>query len=391
MQSFASQYLQFLGTDKKSSEDISKEFYKIASSFSVMTGEEYTTVTIEGLQENFQKAVELYENLILNAQPDDKALTNLKARIFKSRKDAKLNKGAILQGLTSYAQYGPKNKFNNTISDQEINKITAEELVAKLKTLNQYAQTIIYYGPEKIGKLVSDLKKLHPVPEKFAMPSPAKSFTQIPQSKNQVLFANYDMVQAETRWIRNTEKYDSNKTALVDVFNNYFGGGMGAIVFQTIRESKALAYSTFAKYVSPNKASDEYYMLGYVGSQSDKFIEATTAMNELFNTLPNLPKNLVLSKGQTKKDIETERITQDGIIFNYLAAQQLGLKEDIRKSVYTNVDKITFADLQNLHKKYFSNQPYTYAIVASDKKVKKEDMQKLGELKILSLEEIFGY
>jgi hypothetical protein len=55
------------------------------------------------------------------------------------------------------------------------------------------------------------------------------------------------------------------------------------------------------------------------------------------------------------------------------------------------VDKITFADLQNLHKKYFSNQPYTYAIVASDKKVKKEDMQKLGELKILSLEEIFGY
>jgi hypothetical protein len=39
------------------------------------------------------------------------------------------------------------------------------------------------------------------------------------------------MVQAETRWIRNTEKYDSNKTALVDVFNNYFGGGMGAIVF----------------------------------------------------------------------------------------------------------------------------------------------------------------
>ena len=31
MQSFASQYLQFLGTDKKSSEDISKEFYKIAA------------------------------------------------------------------------------------------------------------------------------------------------------------------------------------------------------------------------------------------------------------------------------------------------------------------------------------------------------------------------
>jgi predicted Zn-dependent peptidase len=35
------------------------------------------------------------------------------------------------------------------------------------------------------------------------------------------------------------------QNTLVTVFNNYFGGGMGSIVFQTIRESKALAYSTF--------------------------------------------------------------------------------------------------------------------------------------------------
>jgi hypothetical protein len=47
------------------------------------------------------------------------------------------------------------------------------------------------------------------------------------------------MVQAETRWIRNTDKYDAKQNTLVTVFNNYFGGGMGSIVFQTIRESKA--------------------------------------------------------------------------------------------------------------------------------------------------------
>jgi predicted Zn-dependent peptidase len=38
------------------------------------------------------------------------------------------------------------------------------------------------------------------------------------------------------------------QNTLVTVFNNYFGGGMGSIVFQTIRESKALAYSTFGYY-----------------------------------------------------------------------------------------------------------------------------------------------
>src|SRR5690606_40958819 len=58
----------------------------------------------------------------------------------------------IFQGLTSYAMYGPKNKFNNTLSDAEINAVTAQELVDRMKNLNNYEQTVIYYGPEPIKK-----------------------------------------------------------------------------------------------------------------------------------------------------------------------------------------------------------------------------------------------
>lgn len=387
----AAQYLQFLGTDKKSAEDISKAFYKIASSFNVAAGPEYTTVTIEGLQENFDQAVKLYEDLVLNVKGDEAALKALKARINKARNDAKLNKGAIMQGLTSYALYGPKNKFNNTFTAAELDALSTQELVQRIKDLNNYEQTIIYYGPETLGNFTSKLKTLHQVPATVKTPPMKKEFVQIPQNKNQVLFVNYDMVQAETRWIRNTEKYNPADAALVNVFNNYFGGGMGAIVFQTIRESKALAYSTFAYYVSPSKKNDDYYMMGYVGSQADKFKEASSAMNALLTTLPELPANLELAKSQVKKDIQTERITEDGIIFNYLAAKELGLNDDIRKQIYSKVDGIMMGDVKALHQKNFSGKPYTYAIVASDKKVDQAELQKLGEVKNLSLEEVFGY
>lgn len=390
-QSLASSYLQFLGTDKKSSEQISKEFYKIASSFNVSSGEEYTTVTIEGLQENFDQAVKLYEDLILNVKPDNEALTALKARIAKSRKDAKANKGAILQGLTSYAMYGPKNKFNNTLSDAELNSVTAQELVDRLKNLNNYEQTIIYYGPEKLSNLTSILGSVHKVPANFSTPAPLKNFAQIPQTKTQVLFTDYDMVQAETRWIRNTEKYDPSKTTMVNVFNNYFGGGMGSIVFQTIRESKALAYSTYGYYVQPSKKSDEYYMMSYVGSQADKFNDAVGAMNELLTKMPELPANLDLAKSQVKKDIQTERIEQDDIIYRYLAAKELGLKDDIRKTIYTSVDNISMNDVKNFHATHFSGKPFTYALVASEKNVKMDDLKKIGEVKKITLEELFGY
>ncbi len=387
----AAQYLQFLGTDKKSAEQISKDFYKIASSFSVSTGEEYTTVTIEGLQENFDQAVKLYEDLVLNVKPDEEALKALKARLARARNDAKLNKGAILQGLTSYATYGPKNKFNNALTDVELNGITSAELISKIKDLNNYEQSVIYYGPASLNELTSKVKKEHSIPATFKTPLTAKTFKQIPTTKNQVLFTDYEMVQAETRWVRNTNQYDPKNTTLVQVFNNYFGGGMGSIVFQTIRESKALAYSTYGYYVSPRKKSDDYLVLSYVGSQADKFKEATTAMNELLTKMPELPANLELAKNQVKKDIQTERITQDGIIFSYLEAKELGLNEDIRKQVYNTVDGISMSDLKNFHQNNISGKPYTYALVASEKKVPLEEMKKLGEVKKITLEELFGY
>ena len=390
-QGLASQYIQFLGTDKMSAEEISKAFYKIACSFNVSTSEDYTTVNIEGLQENFDNAVKLYEEIVNNVKADDKALTALKARLNKSRKDAKANKGAILQGLTSYALYGAQNKFNNVLSNDDLNGVTAQELVDRIKNLNNYEQTVIYYGPSPLPTLVGKLKTMHKVPANFAVAAPAKTFKQEVPVKNQVLFADYDMVQAETRWIRNTEVYNPEKSTIVNVFNNYFGGGMGSLVFQTIRESKALAYSTYGYYVQPQKKDQDYYMLGYVGSQADKFNDATVAMNELLTKMPELSKNLDLAKNQVKKDIQTERITQDAIIYNYLNAKNLGLTDDIRKQIYAKVDAVTMADIKNFHQTHFSGKPYTYAIVASEKRISQDDMKKLGEVKKLTLEEIFGY
>lgn len=390
-QSLASQYIQFLGTDKMNAEQVSKAFYKIASSFSISTGEEYTTVSIEGLQENFEKAVTLYESLISNLKADEQALTALKARLTKARKDSKANKGSILQGLTSYGLYGANNKFNNVLTNEALAQTTSQELIDRIKNLSNFEQTVIYYGPTPIENLVNILKPIHKVPESFATPTPIKVFKQKENTTNEVLFADYDMVQAETRWIRNTDTFNPEKSTLVTVFNNYFGGGMGSVVFQTIRESKALAYSTYGYYVAPSKKDQQYYMLGYVGSQVDKFKDATTAMNELLTTMPALDGNLSLAKNQVKKDIQTQRITQDDIIYDYLGATELGLVEDARIKLYNSVDKVNMNDVKNFHKTYFADKPFTYAIVASEKKIDMSEMKKLGEVKKLSLEEIFGY
>ena len=387
----AAQYLQYLSTDKYTTEQISKEFYNIACNFSVNTTAENTTIIISGLQDNFDKAVSLFEHVIANCQPNEEALAALKGRLQKARADSKLNKGAIMKGVINYAMYGAKNPFNDQLTQAELDGITAAELTNILHELPTYKHTVIYWGPQPLATAAADIKKLHPLPASFKAIPAAEKFVKVDQQKNQVLFADYDMVQTEVNWLRNSAVYDPAKTGIVSLFNNYFGGGMGSVVFQTIRESKALAYSTYAFYAPPAKKDERYSIVAYVGSQADKMDDAIHGMNELLNDIPRSDKLLETARKSLKQDIETERITNDGIIFSYLAAQKLGLKTDIRKEVYASIDKMNFDEVKQFHDQYIANKPYTYCIVASAKKISEDDLKKYGEVKKLSLEEIFGY
>ncbi|PUZ28259.1 peptidase M16 [Chitinophaga parva] len=387
----AASYLQFLGTDKATSEEISKQFYNIACSFNVNTSTENTTVGITGLQENFDKAVSLFENLMANCQVNEQALQALKGRIAKSRADSKLNKRAIASALAQYGLYGARNPFNYQLSADEISNTTAQELVDRLHKLSTYEHKVIYYGPGSLKDVVAKITKLHPMPATFAAAPPAVKFEKTSQVANQVLFTNYDMVQSEVNWIRNTEQYNPDETAKLLLFNNYFGGGMESIVFQTIRESKALAYSTYAQYVTPDKKEGRYTEVAYVGSQADKMNDAIRGMNELLDTMPMVEKNLATAKLAIKQDIETERITEDGIIFSYLNAEKLGLHTDLRKQVYGQIDGVSLKDLQQFHDTQLAHKPYTYCILASDKKVSMDNLKQYGDVKVLSLEELFGY
>jgi predicted Zn-dependent peptidase len=387
----AAQYIQFLGTDKMSSEDISKAFYNLACNFNVATGNEETVITISGLQENFDKAVSLFENLLANCKADQAALEGLKNRIQKSRTNNKLNKTSIAAALRSYATYGANNPYNFVLTDEEINNLKAEDLVNLLHNIRNFEHKITYYGPEPLATVTQKISKHHSLPTSWSSAPVATKFVRTKQTDNKVLFADYDAVQAEIYWVKNLNAYDPKEEALVSLFNGYFGGGMGSIVFQTIRESKALAYSTFAVVQTPNKKDDNYAVIAYVGSQADKLNEAVAGMNELLTELPKNEAGFQNARKSLIKDIETDRITKDGIIVNYLTALKKGVDHDLRRDNYSKYVSLGINDVSGYHQSQISKQPYTYCIVASKKKVNPDDLKKYGEVKVLSLEELFGY
>ncbi|WP_431292249.1 insulinase family protein [Pedobacter sp. P26] len=389
---YAAQYLNFLNTDRYTSEEIKRQFYQIACDYNFSVENEGASISISGLQENFDKAVNLVEHIFANCKSNDQALAELKNGIIKERENSKLRKEDILRGISIYAQYGPDNPFNNNLGNEEIQNISSAELLSILHNFYKYKHTITYYGPKPLADFTNNIRELHHLPNQFLADPPAKKFTYTTAAKNQVYFAPYDMVQAEVCWVRNNGgPYDPGQAAKINLFNSYFGQGMSSVVFQTIRGSKALAYSTGALYSSPKKKAKEYTMFAYLTCQADKMGYAINSMNELLNNLPKEDHAFELAKANALNEIATERINKEEIIRAYFRDQQLGIDHDSRIDQYEGLKVLNFSAIKAFHEQKIADKPYYYCIVASEKNVKTEALQKAGPVMKLSLKQIFGY
>ncbi|ULT23440.1 insulinase family protein [Sphingobacterium sp. E70] len=199
------------------------------------------------------------------------------------------------------------------------------------------------------------------------------------------------MKQTEIFWVRTAGLFDRQLMPTVAFYNGYFGGGIGSIVFQTLRESKALAYSTYAYYKQPQKKENHEIVEAYIGTQSDKFKDAVSGMNELLTDLPESKIGVESVRENLLKSLASERITGAGVLLSYLEAQRRGLLADPRRAIFEAIPKLTYNDLKAFHVNKISHKPFTYCIIGDEKDLKDSNLSSFGDIKKVSLSEIFGY
>lgn len=389
----AVEYLKYAGTKKYTAEQISTEFYKLACEFGVSSGEDQTYVFLSGLDENFDKAVALFEHLLANVKPDQKAVNAMVSRMLKQRADAKLNKSAIFWGaLRSYMIFGSDNPYKFMLSEAQLKAIKAPELCNIIKGITAYKHAVYYYGPRELASLTTFLSKAHQTPKVLKDYPAAKNFTRAKIEGGKVYFVDYKMVQAEMLWLNKQEQtYNLNLAPEIALFNEYFGGGMSSVVFQTIRESKALAYSTFSRYTAPNRPDAPYYITAYVGTQSDKVMDAWTAMNELLSELPLSETNFNTVVTAMRNQIATERTTKEQILFAYLSAQRFNRSIEERELIYRMLPQMNSSTLLKFHNTYYKDAPFNMAVMGSKERIGDSTLNQLGEVVELNLTDIFGY
>lgn len=385
-------YLSYLGTSRLTPAEFSQELYRLGAEFTVLTADDRVYLKLSGLRENFPQAIALLDELLADAQPDAPALEKLKEGIRKERADDKLAKRKILfEAMVSYGKYGPKSPFTNVLSDEELEHLTPEELIAEIKHFMSYRHRVLYYGPDSPEILMKELRTMSHFGQKFQPVPESEAFTELETAKNRVYVVDYDMNQAEIIMLSRGETYDASKVPLITLFNEYYGGGMSSVVFQEMREAKALAYSVFSVYRQPKEKDKHSYIFSYIGTQADKLPEALEGFGELMDKLPESPELFASAKAGIDQKIRTEHITKADILFSLEEMRKLGLDYDIRKDVFREVPGMTFEDIEKFHETRLRNKPHTMLVLGKKNNLDLETLGKYGEVSFLTLEEIFGY
>ena len=385
-------YLEYLGTNKLSPEQVKQRFYQLACDYSISAGTDNLNVTISGLNENMPKALWLVEHLLANAKVDKEAYMELVELVKKSRKDNRSNQNANFGALAAYGIYGPYNKVRNVMSNAELDKTNPQTLLNLLKGLRNYKHEVLYCGQSTPEALVKTIDEGHVIGKTLANVPQGKRYTEMQTKENEVWMAPYEAKNIYMMLYNNSGKgWNVEQQPMVYLFNEYFGTGMNGIVFQELRETRGLAYNASARYTTPSRVGGTESLQANIISQNDKMMDCVKAFNNIIDEMPQSDKAFELAKQASMKRIATERTTKFGIINAYLQARRLGLDFDIKERIYNALPKITLKEMVEFEKQAMAKKPLRYLILGDEKNLDMKGLEKIGKIKKVTTQEIFGY
>ena len=388
----ASRLMALCGAGKLNGAAFRKELYKLGTEIQVSGGGEETYIRVSGLQENFSRSLELLESALQEPVAEESDLKSMIEGILKERENQKIDKEALFYGgMLEFARFGKNSFAYQALKNKELEKVSLAEILDLCKSYNRIAHRILYFGPESPEKIQAEINRIHQVPETWQQLPPKKEYQMLPSDSNRVYWMNYDMVQTDLYFLSRSVPFDSSLLVTANLFNDYMGGNMSSVVFQELRESKALAYSAYASYLRAPEKGKYNQVASFIGCQADKLPEAMNAMMDILNNMPLKEKSLELSKESILNGIRSERTTKSGVFYSYLGNEKLGIRRDTKKDLFEKTPALGLQDLKKFHEDYIKGKKYTVVLIGKRENINFDALKKFGKVQELKPEDVFPY
>jgi predicted Zn-dependent peptidase len=387
--SIAFSCLQLCGTLKKDVAYFNKRLFGLGLDLDFLYEEQRLIITLSGLNSSFSAGLSILKELIHGIHIPETILENLIKDTLAIRENAKSQREYLLRkAMINYARYGPESPFNWQLNQAALNKITPSEIEDLIRRLFEFPSEFFYFGPMTEEQVEHLLDWNYPITQQQV----SKVFTELSMDANKVYFLDFPMVQSDLILIsRGTPYFNLEEYRYTDWYNEYFGYGLSSVVFREIRESRALAYSTYALYSSPGYKNKAHYMNAYVGTQPDKLGIALPEIRRLINVMPYEENAIEQCRLAILQKIASKRIESRNLLWTWEKLKHIGLKNDIHEFVYSTLIQSKPIDLLEFQKKYVADRNYTYLVLGQKKDISFSLLEEYGEVEELGIPDIIRF
>ncbi len=355
-----------MGNPNIEGKDFDQQVAELGGSVSYGCSDSYFSVVISGEDANMGKIMNLVSRQLLMPYLEQKQLDAVKGSEFFSRYSRQKRTAVQKSALLQYALYGKKSQYLDEVPFADIWTLglpRVQSLVAEART---YALDVFYCGTLTKEQLVADL----PLTE--GMRASKSPFIQdrVTYDKPTVLFLpNSNVQQADIYFYINGRPYDIASDVQSDAFNHYMSGGFTGLIMYEIREKRSMAYTAYGVDATPSLPGKDCYFYGYIGTQSDKVVDAISTYMDILTDMPKDSTNFEALRASLKQAGQTAKPSMRGKASTYEYWQRLGYKEDPAKVNAKAVNDLTFNDIEKFYEDNIKGKPVTIILMGDPKKI----------------------
>lgn len=380
-----------LGTYHRSAAALRKAWSSIDTTMSVVSELDAFVVRLEGPQQHLAAALELLSEVLVASEPDEGAWRTLRRERWGFRRLTLRDPRALSEALRDYAMYGNLSPSYRAYGPAGARSFSSEELLRFWEAAQRFEVEVRYAGPAGVEAIAHSVQRgLALRTDRAEAVDPVVLPRRVPEETTVYFLPRRDAVQSHLWFIVEGDPVRAGEAAAADAFAEYFGGSMAGLVFQEIREFRALAYSAWAGLERDARPEGVAYLRGYVGCQSDKTFDALEVMMGLIETMPRRESRMPVVRASLSRGLETSSPGFRERAETVAQWLQRGYPSDPRPARMEAYANLAFPDVERFYAEHVAGRPVAIVVVGDPRTVDRDRLKGYGPLVEVSLGDILS-
>ena len=405
-------YFNLQGSKSLPFEKFSLALQAMGADMSLYATDQQLILSIEGFDRDFDEILSLCADKLYHPDNDQTKLHLLLEEHLNQMQMMKEDGAAMGRVLYNYALYGKNSPYLQSPSSETIKKYEGTKLLGILENALQKEGHITYVGGKEATAVVRTIqqkfnlhdteiksKKRQAVDFKTADQKSSKEKMDKKEKMRPVMnyqepevfvLHNSKFIQSNIYFYIPSKTIDAENKVRAALFNEYYNGGMNGVIFQNIRELRSLGYSAYGYFSYDKLNRRNAYMVGFLGTQSDKTIDGITAMSELLKTFHLKQEKFETAKTALIKQYEAEHISFRDIPEQVYQWDLEGYEEDPRSTITSMTAKFNANNITDFFNKFIGERPMVITITGNMNRINKKQLSKFGKVTFLNYSDILN-